>query len=461
MIDRTARVVAFDEDEAGDDEESGDVSAPPLPQAQQPKSKPPQLVPLWTDDSIDDIDVDIATGAARLRKLRAYPSEKKVAGSEYELRLRRQFEKLHPTPAWAHLSEDTDSASVVGRETSLLLRSTRAMIDKSLGSGRRLLSSSILMHRAKDANFTAPSTALLESCKFHPSVPVMLTAGGDRTLRLFGIDGRRNEKIQSVFFRDLPIFSADFTIDGRQVVVAGRRKFFFVYDIQAGAVNKIPGIRGRDEKSFEKFKMSPCGRFIAFLGRDGYIVLVSRDSMQWIANLKMNGSIRAMDFTKDGRFLYSIGSDGEVYQWDLGARSCVHRFVDEGAIHSTTIAVSPDSSFIATGSNSGIVNVYASSTALYSSNPSPAKCLDSLTTSIAHLAFHPSSQALVFSSRLKKDALRIAHLPSLNVFPNWPTSSTPLSYVHSLDWSPGGGFLAIGNEKGRALLYRAAEFDAC
>lgn len=58
------------------------------------------------------------------------------------------------------------------------------------------------------------------------------------------------------------------------------------------------------------------------------------------------------------------------------------------------------------------------------------------------------------SSRLKKDALRLVHLPSLTVFSNWPTGRSPLHYVHSTAFSPGGGLLAIGNAKGKVLLYR-------
>ena len=48
------------------------------------------------------------------------------------------------------------------------------------------------------------------------------------------------------------------------------------------------------------------------------------------------------------------------------------------------------------------------------------------------------------------------HLPSLTVFSNWPTSRTPLRYVNTFDFSPNSGYLSIGNDKGKALLYRYA-----
>ncbi|ORY53100.1 WD40 repeat-like protein, partial [Rhizoclosmatium globosum] len=340
-----------------------------------------------------------------------------------------------------------------------VLRSTKAMIDRNMRI--RLPKDHLDVFRMTDANNASPSQSVVQSCKFHPNAPVLLTAGLDKTLRLFHVDGKVNPKIQSVFLKDFPIHCADFNATGRQVILSSVKKFFYVYDVEAGQAERIDGIRGRDEDKFEKFIVSPCGKFIAFMGRDGYIILISAQSKQWIANLRMNGTCTAFDFTKDGRFLYSIGGDGEIYQWDLATRQCVHRFFDEGAVNVHNLAVSPDNSYIATGSNAGIVNVYSTSTALSTSNPTPSRSLMNLTTGISNLSFHPSSQALLLSSRLKKDSLKIAHCPTLNVFANWPTPSTPLGYVQSTAWSPGGGYLAIGNDKGTVLLYRATAFGAC
>jgi len=76
----------------------------------------------------------------------------------------------------------------------------------------------------------------------------------------------------------------------------------------------VPKIMGREEKSLEKFSVSPDGRTIAFLGNDGYIILVDVHTKQWIADLKMNGSVRAVTFTPDGEEIMGSGSDGDVYR---------------------------------------------------------------------------------------------------------------------------------------------------
>lgn len=67
---------------------------------------------------------------------------------------------------------------------------------------------------------------------------------------------------------------------------------------------------------------------------------------------------------------------------------------------------------------------------------------------------------LMMASRMKKDALRIVHLPSATVFSNFPARNAPLHYVHCGAFSPGGGLMAVGNAKGRVLLYRLHHYGS-
>ena len=83
-----------------------------------------------------------------------------------------------------------------------------------------------------------------------------------------------------------------------------------------------------------------------------------------------------------------------------------------------------------------------------------------LTTPIDHINIDPSGELMVIASQRKKDALRLVHLPSQTVATNWPTSNTPLHYITSTAFSPKSGYLAIGNDRGRVLLYRIPYFQA-
>ncbi|TPX35459.1 hypothetical protein SmJEL517_g02075 [Synchytrium microbalum] len=415
----------------------------------------PQQKPAWEDD--DDLFVEISN-KSRLRKLRKTESENVVSSAEYEARLRTQFEKINPRPRWADgvIATDNDDD-----DEPMFLKTSGTITEKS--TGVNLSPDAISVTRLKDGNQMAFSQCVIQSVQFHPKTPVMLTAGFDKTLRLFRIDGKVNPKIQSVWFKDMPIHQASFTADGKQVVLVGGRKHFYTYDMDRGDVQKVFGIRGRTEKSFEKFVVSPCNRYIAFIGDAGYIILVSRDTKQWIANLRMNGTVKSLCFSSDGEMIYSVGSDDEIYQFETRSRQCIYKVKDISTFKTTTIALSPNGQHLATGSRSGIVNIYDTA-ATFSSTTNGSvvaiKTLPNLTTSIHSLQFHPSNGALLFASRAKKDALRLAHLPSLKVFPNWPTAATPLSYINSVDFSPKGGFAAMGNDKGRVLLYKLNAWES-
>ena len=111
------------------------------------------------------------------------------------------------------------------------------------------------------------------------------------------IDGKRNPKVQSVFLQNFPIHKAAFVPDGSSVVAAGRRKFFFVYDLESGQMETVNCLVGRDEKSLESFELSPDGKIVAFMGNGGYIILASLLTRQTIGTLKMNGMLCSLDLS--------------------------------------------------------------------------------------------------------------------------------------------------------------------
>lgn len=67
-------------------------------------------------------------------------------------------------------------------------------------------------------------------------------------------------------------------------------------------------------------------------------------------------------------------------------------------------------------------------------------------------------QMLAIASNQKRDALKVIHSSSCAPFTNWPTERTPVRYPFALDFSPGGGFLAVGNDRGCVLLYRLRHY---
>ena len=175
--------------------------------------------PAWSDDDDNDVQINLARGQDRMRKLRETEEESVVTGAEYSRRLRRRFEETHGTAEWAKLdserprrkrkalhhagSEDSESDSDMDDVATQMLRSTskvtagRPTASTSAGknAGTPLQPGELEVKRANDANQAAPSNAVVQCVQFHNQGQVLLTGGLDKTLRLFNIDGSHNSKV--------------------------------------------------------------------------------------------------------------------------------------------------------------------------------------------------------------------------------------------------------------------------
>ena len=308
--------------------------------------------------------ISLVDGPTRLKKLRRYADEKNpISLKEYELRLRERFINTASVAArtdWADVglakqvqdeqqqgvddngdltsgkrqkkkrggytssdSDDDDSDDAAKQ----ILESNASLFDTSTGrGGRRTLPPTILdILRCRDGNLQDPNNSVVSATQFHPNCdennPLLMTAGLDKMIRFFrigdGDEGETNTKIHGIHLSQLPITCASFLGSGElasSVILSGRRPFFYVYDAVSGNIQKIAGISGRAERSLERFRVSPDGRVIAFVGNDGYVILVDGKTRQWIGEMKMNGSVRALTFTEDSEYILGSGSDGDVYR---------------------------------------------------------------------------------------------------------------------------------------------------
>jgi len=404
----------------------------------------------WNDEDDNDVTVDILNNK-NLRKLKKKNTETSLKGGTFQERLKTQFEKILPAPAWADIDNaqsnfDGDSDS---ENEGNIFASAKQTTMKPTNISKGMLN----ITKLKNLNQSQPSTSTITSLEFHPHSRVAFTTSLNKKLSIFQADGKENRKLQSIFLAKFPIHTGHFTTDGDKIFMSSRRKFFYSYDLKSGKVIKIPGIRGVEEKSLEKFILSPDGCIIAFLGSSGYIHLVSIKTFHLISSIKMNGKVLSATFTPDSSQLITAGSDGEVYVWNVKSRTCQHRFIDDGALKTISLAVSDDSRYIAAGSSSGIVNVYDNQ-CLTVKRPKPIKVLSNLTTAIDRVSFNSTSELLCYSSPQVRNSLKLVHFPSLTTYSNWPIEKQTLGNVSCFGFSPLSGYIGVGNEEGKALLYR-------
>ncbi|MFS7915235.1 putative transcription factor WD40-like family [Helianthus anomalus] len=336
--------------------------------------------------------------------------------------------KLNPTTEWAHVdsqakddTSDSDSDQDNG-DIDTIFQTNEDLVVKGKS---KLLPGLLEYARLVDGNAQDPSHGPINSIPFHRNGQLLLTAGLDKKLRFFQIDGKRNTKIQTIFLDDCPIRKASFTPDDSQVILSGRRKFFYSLDLVKAKTDKIGPLVGREEKSLESFEISPDSKTIAFIGNEGYILLVSTKTKELIGTLKMNGTARALTFANGGQQLLSIGGDGQIYHWDLRTMTCFHKGVDEGCIIGAALTTTPTGNLFAAGSDNGIVNVYNRDEFL-DGNKKPVKTIENLTTKIDFMKFNHDAHILAVCSSMKNNNMKLVHIPSFTVFSNWPPANRNL-----------------------------------
>jgi U3 small nucleolar RNA-associated protein 18 len=340
-------------------------------------------------------------------------------------------------------------------DEEMMERAGRMLSDKvsSLPAGN------INIKQLPDGNKHKTSPGVIQVVEFHPSSDVLMTAGLYKTLSLYQIDNESNPLIQSIHLERFPIHHCHFSTCGKEVIVTGNKRWYYLFDMYTGRVIRINEIKGHRKTNISNFKISPDNTIIAFTGDNGYIHLISNKSKQWIADLKMNGNVIDVEFTPDGSHLLSTGSDGHVYIWSMSSRNCVHRFTDEGATRGTSIAISSNGAHIACGSDSGVVNLY-NKDCYHESSPRPYKTIMNLTTSVDHLTFNHSSEILALSSKAKRASLKLYHIQSQSIFSNWPLSNmTCLKTIYGHSFSHDSRALSLGNDNGRALMFRLNHYN--
>ena len=185
------------------------------------------------------------------------------------------------------------------------------------------------------------------------------------------------------------MYSCNFTLNGKEAILAGNRRHFYSYDLAANRLIKQGAILGHhDERNLSKLEVSPMrnGKLMAVACADsGYILMLGQDSKKLLFDLKMNGSCQSVAFSPDEKHLFSVGDEAEIYQWDIGTRKCMGRVADTGGFSSMKLAVSPNGQLLASGSKMGSVNLFHINADTGLLEDSPFKTLMNLTTSITDL----------------------------------------------------------------------------
>jgi U3 small nucleolar RNA-associated protein 18 len=438
----------------------------------------------WADPDDEELQVDL-TVRNRTKKLRRFDAEATVTGVEYEKRLRDQFVALHGSASWAEerpaISDDDSSSDDEDTGLNELpATSARPIVDsasRGLRPGKldikalqRVEIPALATEKANPEKTVSEKAAVVQSLQFHPDSELMLTAGLDKTLRIFSVDGTDNTKVASYFFKNFPISGAAFTPDGSQILLTGRGFKMWGLDVRTGEPMHIQHHSSLQHEKFSGLITGPCpsdaptlraNQMYAVQGDAGSLLICDVASKQPIRTLRMSVPGVAAVFSSERDVLYSADKDCTIYEWDLGTGRCKQRLKAAWATGIESLAfrrVTPHAStpVLAVGTVSGNIDLY--DVGMPTISAEPWKSIGNLTTMVTSLRFHPEGEVLLGASKFKKDSLRMMHCATATVFQNWPTMKTPLNRVTSVDFSRQGGLVAMANERGKVLLYQLRHY---
>ena len=156
-------------------------------------------------------------------------------------------------------------------------------------------------------------TAELRGLATHPTLPQFITAGDDKTLRVYDMYQRRQVAVRNVSGKAR---SACYSPDGKLVAAGFYGGGFIVFETSTG--NELAAKKHRREEIGD-LKFSPDNRWLAVASHDNFVDLYDCSrSFKRVGVCKGHSSfVTHLDWSEDGRFLQTNSGDCELLFWEV------------------------------------------------------------------------------------------------------------------------------------------------
>lgn len=467
---------------AGDDENlffvDEGTSREPLHQAESAEEVSDNEEVAWHDSDDERVQISLQSNPT-IKKLRKSTKDDIIKGTEYTRRLRSRFNQMFPPPKWysgnasgEEAGEELDSTSILEGSDPLakILREKSSYVSNV--KSKLLAPTTLELTPLADSAASNQNGKSILAISFHPSHPLLLSSGYDQLALISYIDGKKNPITASLHVRKSVYQRVEFHADGDLAILGSERKGLQFWNIQTGIVDSLK-LRQSPQQSqlqFDKFRLSKDGQFLAVIGGNGWVEILSSATSQRLTGAKIESG-EVADFAWIGKThnLVIASTSGVIYEWNIEQRNFSTQWQDAGGSGVTRIALGGGPSgdrYIAIGTASGLVSIHDRlnlSVTVKVSSIEPAICepratLDQLVTPISTLRFSNDGQILVMASNKVMSAIRMVHVPSFTAFKNWPAPKTGLGHINDVAFSPGNELMAIAMEEGRIRLWRLEHY---
>lgn len=392
--------------------------------------------PAWHDSDDDDY-VEVKGQFAKDRQIRKL---ERVVGKK---------------PKWAELDKKEENAD--SEDEGFIKQSVGYLKEEKVTKSGLLPRKELSFKKLKNLNRTTQKEGRIMSVEFHPKSTVGIVAGSKGIVSIFAVDGKENRKIHDICYDKFFIKSCKLTPSSEELIIGGTLKDFHIYNLMTGYKQRTRLPKGVD--NLKNFQLSSCGKYMAIVGEFGEIHLLHAVTKELLCTMKQEHQSTSLNFTNDSCELYSHSDDNEITIFDIRTQRIKHRFIDDGCVNGTSLAVSYNGKFLATGSRQGFVNLYNCEDVLKSKFPKPLKSISNLTTEITDLKFNHTTELLAICSTDDNKALKLVHVESGSVFSNFPSHLDSIGKPTVLAFSPESGYFGVGTISSEVPLYRLRHYN--
>ncbi|XP_067632231.1 U3 small nucleolar RNA-associated protein 18 homolog [Eurosta solidaginis] len=397
--------------------------------------------PAWEDEADNHITL------GDVKKLLPKHLRKDKSYKDY---VATRFIRTLPQPSWASLENKKKEGD---SEDEALLQTVGFVAKPKINT---LPQNHIQIKRLKDLNRATYAEGSITSIQFIPNSTATLVAGTTGVATIYSIDGFKNEKLHSVRFEKFPIYCARLKPCGTKAIFGSSQPQYYIYDLLSAKEMRyrLP----HDITGLPNFKVSPCGRYFASAGHFGNVHLFDATSQELIHTFNQQENAASVCFTADSKNLICSAHSSKIYIFSLIKQRLVHSFIDDGCLNGRAMDLSLNQRLLATGSAEGVVNVYDFQKVQLSPTPKPEKTFLNLRTAITDVKFNQTAEVLAMCSAEIPSAVKLAHFPSATVFCNFPLPGSDIGKIRVAEFSPNGGYLALGSTHKAVKLLRLKHY---
>ncbi|EGT53279.1 hypothetical protein CAEBREN_22024 [Caenorhabditis brenneri] len=414
--------------------------------------------PAWHDEDDDNVVVSVPKKVKKTFQVEIKRTTDDDNGelnsNEYIGRLQTAFKKRHGAPKWAATSAEDD-------EEGSLLKTAAGYLAKDVKLPKTTIHTNLL----KDFNIGHRYSRGITAVKFHKTRPVLIVGDQGGNVQLFKVsqEVKKDRFLQSATFTKFPIDSMEIAGQGLTVICSSsRQEYLMQYNMETREVTQLKPPKTVPKQGIQLFAVSHDSQFLAIAGHNSHVYVLHAASMEHITTISLPANATCIKFfPSHSREMWIICETGQVVIANIGlngAQTKQHTFTDDGAVHGTTLAISQHGDYFATGSDTGIVNVYAGSSCRDSATPQPLFNVSNLVTSVSSIAFNSDAQLMAICSNIKENHIRLVHVASQTTFKNFPERNGKVTHARCVDFSPSGGYLAVGNDDGCLHVFHIHHF---